>query len=162
MIIAGAGHRPNKLGGYDFYKEKGLARLTDLAVAAIKVYNPDKIISGMALGWDTGLALGAIRASVPLIAAVPFEGQELRWTPEQQKTYRSILEKAQEVVVINKHPYTPLSMHDRNAFMVDWCDLVLALWNGSQGGTYDILQYAQTKKRQIINLWSSWMKYKDL
>jgi uncharacterized phage-like protein YoqJ len=119
-------------------------------------------MSGMALGRDTGLALGALRASVPLIAAVAFEGQELRWSLKQQKMYRSILEKAEEVVIVTKGHYTPQALHNRNEFMIDWCDMVLVLWNGSQGETYDILQYAQTKKRQIVNLWQSWVKFKDL
>ena len=161
MIIAGTGHQPDKLGGYDFYNEKGLSRLTDLAVAAIKRYKPEKIISGMALGWDTGLALGAIRASVPLIAAVSFKGQELKWTPEQQKTYRFVLEKAQEVVVVNKNPHAPLAMQHKIEFLVEWCDMVLALWNGSHGDAYNILKYAHTRKRPVFNLWSSWVKYKD-
>ena len=45
--------------------------------------------------------------------------------------------------------------------MIDWCDMVLALWNGSEGEPYDILQYAHTKKRKVVNLWQSWVKYKD-
>ena len=79
MTIAGTDHNPPQLGGFEFYNSQGFTRLTDLAVTAIEKYKHDLIISGMDLGWDTGLPLGAIRFSIPIIAAVPFEGQESSW-----------------------------------------------------------------------------------
>lgn len=49
MIIAVTGHRLYKLGGYgrDVY-----ARLAQFAKDAIARYDPEQVISGMAMGWD--------------------------------------------------------------------------------------------------------------
>ena len=44
MIAAVTGHRPQRLGQH----EPG--RLTDLAVAALKKFEPSLVITGMALG----------------------------------------------------------------------------------------------------------------
>lgn len=63
--MAGTGHRPDKLGGYG----AGVSsRLVDLARAALLRCRPNEVMSGMALGWDTALALGAIELGIPLTA----------------------------------------------------------------------------------------------
>ncbi|MBD2505253.1 hypothetical protein H6G83_32415 [Anabaena azotica FACHB-119] len=53
-IIAATGHRPTKLGGYS---PAVLSRLTDLATAYFERISPTQVISGMALGWDTAIAI---------------------------------------------------------------------------------------------------------
>lgn len=37
--------------------------------------------------------------------------------------------------------------------MVDDCDSLLALWDGSSGGTKNCLDYARKKGKPYINLW---------
>lgn len=114
-------------------------------------------ISGMALGWDTAWAVAAIRLGVPLIAAVPFDGQESRWPAESQRRFRSILEHAREVHVVSAGGYSPAAMHARNRWMVDRCDLLCALWNGSSGGTAGCVAYARSVGRRTENLWQRWI-----
>lgn len=140
------------LGGFDYYDDKGLGRLADLAVAAIDRYQPDKIISGMARGWETGVALAALRTSVPLIAIILFKGLERLWSPKQQTIFYETLAKAHEVIILSKEPASYLVMQQKNEFMVMWCDMLLALWNGSLGDTYNIILYAQVQKKPVINL----------
>lgn len=53
MILAVTGHRPNKLGGYS---KQAYRKLVKIAEVNLKKLNPDKVISGMALGWDQALA----------------------------------------------------------------------------------------------------------
>ncbi len=84
MILAGTGHRPDKLGGYN---KRTYKRLTDLAIAAIRFYKPSEIITGVALGWDTWLAIAAIEEKIPYTCAVPFKGQEKRWRHEDKQRY---------------------------------------------------------------------------
>lgn len=155
-ILAGTGHRPEKLGGYG----AGVStRLVDLARAALTKYQPDEVISGMALGWDTALALAAIELGIPLTAAVPFEGQERKWRPEQQETFRAILARVTTLTIVSPGGYAVWKMQARNEWMVDRATGLLALWNGSGGGTCNCIEYARTSQVEIVNLWATWERY---
>lgn len=113
----------------------------------------------MALGWDTALALAAIELAIPLTAAVPFEGQERRWWPEQQQLFHEILARAPTVVVVSPGGYAVWKMQVRNEWMVDRATGVLALWNGSPGGTGNCIDCAHTRQVEIVNLWAAWERY---
>ncbi|WP_188052008.1 hypothetical protein [Azospirillum sp. Sh1] len=52
-------------------------------------------------------------------------------------------------------------MNTRNEWMVDHSDRLLALWDGSQGGTANCVRYARGLGRPIDNLWSEWEKFTD-
>ena len=158
MIIAATGHRPNRLGGYD---DEVLDKLTVLATEFLVDRRPNKVITGMAQGWDTAIALAAIDLDIPLLTALPFEGQEKRWGQRDQNRYHSILEKAAEVVVVTSHIPSTYAFHRRNIWMVDHCDLLVALWDGEGGdasGTAQCVNYAWKVGKPIINLWGMWKK----
>lgn len=157
-VVAGTGHRPEKLGGHS---EQIHQRLRDLARAALIHYGPSKVISGMALGWDTALAEAALDLGIPLVAAVPFAGQESRWPAASQERYRAILARATEVVIVSMGSYGVWKMQVRNEWMVDRCDKLLTLWDGSEGGTGNCVAYAKRVQREMAHLWSTWLKYRD-
>jgi uncharacterized phage-like protein YoqJ len=151
MILAGTGHRPDKLGGYsqDVFK-----RLLAVASDALGTYKPDVVISGMALGWDQALAQAAVDHNIPFIAAVPFEGQEMVWPDTSRLTYNLLLARAQERIVVNPGPYASWKMQARNVWMVDNADQILALWDGKPGGgTWNCIQYANQQNKPVINCW---------
>lgn len=158
LTIAGTGHRPNKLGGYS---ERIHSRLTALATAALRL-QPDvpHVISGMALGWDTALAQAALDLGLKLTAAVPFAGQERTWPAESQARYHNLLGRATEVVTVSDGGYSARAMQLRNQWMVDQASLVLALWDGSHGGTGNCIRYAQSVNCPIRNVWTSWVKHR--
>lgn len=159
MIYCGTGHRPDKLGGYSTKVEN---RLFDLALAVCLKYKPTKIISGMALGWDKALAQASLRLTIPLLCAIPFKGQECRWQEVQQREYREILEQAKEVVIVSEGTYTANKMSIRNDFMLDNCDEVFALYNGTSGGTANCVRSANSKGKVVHNFWNSWEKFKGV
>lgn len=148
MIVAGTGHRPNKLGGYS---PQAYGRVLLVAGAALEHLQPTRVISGVALGWDTALALAAILRGVPLVAAVPFAGQEQLWPLESQRTYHWILERAAAVEVLSSAGYSRHKMQVRNMAMVDDCDCLAACWDGSAGGTLNCLEYAAAVGRPAWN-----------
>lgn len=152
MIIAGTGHRPNKLGGYS---DSAFDALCEIIHDWLDE-NPqvEKIISGMALGWDMALADTAVVKGIPLVAAVPFVGQERMWPDKSRRVYHDLLGKATEVVTVSDGGYAPWKMQTRNAWMVDSCTHVLAMWDGSAGGTANCVKYAQGVNKPVINLWS--------
>lgn len=157
MIIAATGHRPDKLGGYDPAIE---ARLQKLASEYLDEARPAVVISGMALGWDTAIALASLEARIPLIAAVPFRGQDGKWSPQGRERYADILVRATEVHVVSEGGYASHKMQLRNQWMVDHCNRLVALWNGTPGGTANCVNYAISvgKRDAIDNLWPQWVK----
>jgi len=154
MIICGTGHRPDKLGGYSKDVLRGLIEVAD---RWLERNPPSMVISGVALGWDTALAIAALRRSIPTKAYVPFEGQDSKWPEESRRRYRKILSKCQSTVFASIHGYTSTCMQFRNKLMVDDSELVLALWNGEEkGGTWNCIRYAREKGRTIVNLWEKY------
>lgn len=154
-IYAVTGHRPEKLGGYLFEAEE---RRLKLARAYFTADRPDQIITGMALGWDTAVALAAVDLGIPFIAAVPFKGQEGQWFPNAQKRYRDLLRAACDVVVVSAGGFTAEKMMIRNEWMVDRADKVIALWDGSPGGSGNCACYAMRRGVQVVNLYKFWVK----
>ena len=127
--------------------------MVSLACRFVSEVQPRGVISGLALGWDTAWAIAAIRCGVSFTAAVPFKGQELRWPDAAQRRYRELLVAAEDVAVVSKGGYSSAAMHIRNRWMVDRCDAVVALWDGSGGGTGSCIVYANSIGRQVFNLW---------
>lgn len=151
-VVAVTGHRPDKLGGYD---RAARVKLTQFARRHVTAKRPTKIITGMALGWDQAVALACALDGIPFLAAIPFEGQERLWSADAQRRYRDLLDRAAEVHVITEHQ----SAHSfilRNRWMVDRCDELDALWNGTPGGTAHCVNYAIQKKVDWDNLWQDW------
>jgi uncharacterized phage-like protein YoqJ len=156
MIIAFTGHRPDKLGGYDLRSAIAMDVRRDLRDVITKALRKDpetKFISGMAQGVDMIAAEEVLKAKGYLIAAVPFAGQEKKWPPKAQAHYKFILDSAHEIRIIFPDGYAPWKLLGRNKWMVDHCDLLVAVWDGSAGGTSHCVQYAQEKKKPYINVW---------
>lgn len=150
MIISATGHRPDKLGGYDPHTSK---RVLDFATGVLKHHQPSTVISGMALGWDMAIAQAAVNLHIPFLAYIPFIGQELKWPLATRLYYKALLQQAQLRVVVSEGGYSKAAMQKRNERMVDDSELVLALWNGSPGGTQNCLHYAMLIDRPYINYW---------
>jgi uncharacterized phage-like protein YoqJ len=156
MIIAATGHRPDKLGGY----APGITnRLCLLAHKHIAIACPAYVISGMALGWDQAVAGAALLAQIPLIAAIPFRGQESKWPAASQQIYRELLATSARVIEVCEPGYAVWKMQKRNEWMVDHADHMLALWDGSPGGTGNCIEYANKKQKPIDNLWDEFQFY---
>lgn len=159
ITIAGTGHRPNKLGGYG---DEVYGRLVDLATAALRQHDVGHVIAGGALGWDQALAEAAINLGLDLTLALPFEGFEAKWPAESKQRLTRHIQAAAEVVLVEPPGYAAWKMQSRNRWMVDRCDLLLALWDGSEGGTANCLAYAAQVGKPHRNLWGSWARHSGL
>jgi uncharacterized phage-like protein YoqJ len=146
-IACFTGHRPQKIGGYvktnpmRVRVRKALEVAIDRAVAA----GYTKFISGMALGVDQDAAEICIEKGLYLIAAVPCKGVELRWPESSQRDFRAILAGASEVDYGAEFYAGPKTMQDRNEWMAVRSSLVIAVWDGSKGGTYNMLEYCKSR-----------------
>lgn len=159
-IICGTGHRPNDLPpeyGYGYDSSGWQAIITRVKRIIIK-NNVEVVITGMALGFDTALALAVLELKdegnpVELWAYVPCKNQEKMWIKESQELYQSILQRCDKIKIISE-VYTRECMLERNKRMVDDSGAVIALYNGkAHGGTYHCVNYANKKNRKVLNLW---------
>jgi uncharacterized phage-like protein YoqJ len=149
MILALTGHRPNKLGGEYNHVGPVSSKIITVLMAVILDNKPEYIITGMALGADTLWAYAAIATETPFIAAIPFKGQENAWPHRSQVGYYELLGRAKEIVVVCQGGYAPWKMQKRNEYMVDHCDRLVAVWDGSSGGTANCVAYAKTIGKPI-------------
>lgn len=157
LILALTGHRPDKLGGFD---DNPLGRAVRRRMReAIEQLRPVKIISGMALGVDQWGAEIAIELGIPFIAAVPCVGQESKWFAHSKKRYFQLLDHAQHIHLCSPEPYKRGCMEKRNRWMVDNSNALLAVWNGSSGGTANCVNYAKTKRHPIFPIDPRDLKY---
>lgn len=156
-VVAGTGHRPDKLRLPPGDPRQADGVLMDFAASVLREAAPAAVISGMAVGWDMALARASIAIGIPLVAAVPFDGQDAIWPDRVRDEYREILEAAACVVFCSDPGYAPAKFHVRNRWMVDRADFVLALSNGDRtGGTAATVAYAAKKGVETVNLWDLW------
>jgi uncharacterized phage-like protein YoqJ len=171
FAVAFTGHRPPRLGGYGAGENSPIARNVRTAlghvVDRIIAAHPEGTIfmSGMAQGVDTWAAeiVIARRNSGPrgvqLTAVVPFTGHERVWPRAAQERHRAILMQADEVAIIQRcGPETPtpaqvrMWLRERNDYMVARADLVVAVFDGSPGGTAEAVSYARRVGVPIIRI----------
>ncbi len=152
MILGITGHRPPKLGGYNLNGNPIYKKVCREMEKIFVDLNPEKIISGMALGLDQWAAFIAIKTNIPFVAAVPFEGQEIKWPPASQELYHKLLNKASAIVFTSSGHFSAGKMQIRNQWIVDYSDKLLAVWDGSPGGTNNCINYAKSVKKEIIRI----------
>jgi uncharacterized phage-like protein YoqJ len=154
MKIAVTGHRPGKLGneweGIGYYSDKIRSYLQSI----INQYYEDNqltLITGMALGVDMIWAELAIDNDLPFIAAIPCIGHEMKWSNSQQTRYHLILNHPLcDKRIITPSMYNPSVMQVRNEWMVDACDLLVGVWDGSSGGTANCVNYAMKHEKKLV------------
>lgn len=154
MNIAITGHRPNKLGNDYALTSPLILRIKEEIIKIIDhrilQFKDIKLITGMALGIDTLFAKIAIELKIPFIAAIPCIGQESKWPQKSKDIYNQLLSQAYEIVRVTTDEYTPTCMQKRNQWMVDNCNLLIAVWDGTSGGTGNCVKYTQSIKKDII------------
>ena len=110
-------------------------------------------ISGMALGSDmicaeTVLSLKKEFPQITLEGAIPCPEQADRWHAEQRNRYNYLLEQCDSINISSPN-YTYTCMHIRNNYMVNNSNAIIAIWDGSPGGTKNTIELAKKKNLEI-------------
>ena len=163
MNIGFTGHR--NLYGYDFdnkqYRE--LTRvIRDTVLLILSKEDKDtehNTITGGALGMDTKsfYAVEDIKLTTTYkinnAVAVPFKKQYIKWPKKSQDTYFDMLKKADEVIFVdtiekyktgeNIHvgEYSGKKMFNRNKFISDMSDVLIACASDMKSGTGHCIRY---------------------
>lgn len=153
------GHRPEKLPwGYDERDPRCLALKARLDRAVEEAWEKGMrhFICGMAQGADfyfceAALALRARRPGVTVEAAIPCEEQASRWPEADRERYFRLVEQCDYETMVQRH-YDRGCMLRRNRYMVDRSAMLIAVYDGTLGGTMYTLQYAMKRKLEIVIL----------
>lgn len=157
MIVAGTGHRPPRLGlTYSTHDHNRLAGFVKEELA--KIEGVTRVLTGGAQGFDQALYAAAKELGIPYVVAMPFVGQDTFWPPDAQAYYREMLEDADEVVVVSEGGYAGWKFIQRDKWLVDHCDLLLALLDNrpEKSGTRHTVEHAIEANRPVRNLWCSY------
>ena len=160
LVCAFTGHRPKFFPwGYD----ESDSRCVELRkpffqqIRCLVVHGYTDFLSGMAIGVDIWAAQAVLdlreeHPKLKLHCILPCVGQEKMWDPEIKKLYYSIIKQADSRVYVNRNYYKNC-MLDRNRFMVDHSDLLLAVYAGiSRSGTASTVDYARNQGKEILIL----------
>jgi|SRR5579864_837481 len=155
MNLGITSHRPSKLGGYD--PDTSLCwPLTVKMTGFFQEKAPERIVSGMALGADQWATGAALMLGIKVTALIPCKGQERVWPAHAQAVYWELLSRVEagggEVRYVSDKPYDKWCMHNRNKEIVTASSEMLAIWDGSKGGTRDCIRLAKADGLEITVL----------
>lgn len=153
-------HRPQSLPwGFNEQDERCLIMKKQLREEIIKaIENGYKtFISGMALGFDTICAetildLKKIYPNIKLVGAIPCKTQDKLWQDKDKKRYRTLLNQLDNIRCIYDDYIGSECMIERNRYMINNSSLIIALYNGTNGGTKRTIEYAKKQGLKIVIL----------
>lgn len=111
----------------------------------------DRLVAREILSWDTNGEKPVLEAVLPL----PEEDYLNDFaTPMSKEEFKELLTRAKSVVVLNKTASRNAAYEQVGHYVVDNCDLLIAIWDGKssvgQGGTAEIVEYARNTGRHIF------------
>jgi len=153
------GHRPQKLPwGFNENDNRYIIAKKKTRNALLTAISKGYLyfISGMALGFDIMFAEVVLELkeeypNIKLICIIPCEDQSNIWNKMQQARYHKILAQADYTHCLYKtYKENTNCMIERNNYMLNISSLVIALFNGKNGGTKRTLDTAKAQGKEII------------
>lgn len=153
------GHRPAKLPwGFDEADPRCVNLKRRIAEAAETAYEGGcrHFICGMAQGCDlyfceSVLRLRASHPEITVEAAIPCPTQADAWPADQRARYARLVESCDFETMVSER-YTPYCMQRRDRYMVDHASLLIAVFDGTSGGTRYTVEYAMRRGVCVADL----------
>ena len=93
--------------------------------------------------------------NLKLIAVIPYDGQNERWSAREQDRYWDILDKADDAILLSKYYFNGCLLR-RNDYMLSHSCGLIAFFDGKpKGGTFYTCRKAKSMGMDIINLYKS-------
>ena len=155
MKIALTGHRPQRLFGNNLSNTKWQAVSAWIKDVLIR-NNCTVAFSGMAKGSDLLYALAVKDLAekgynINLNLIFPCKGYGSN-SPDKRYLmwYQQAIDAANKITYIHKE-WTPTADDDRDKYMVDNCDMLIAIFDGIEaGGVFKTIEYAKSLGKPII------------
>ncbi len=148
------GHRPESL-----YKNADDGEVYNSIVKAVENAVSDGytvFICGGSRGGDFLFADAVLytkirHPEIKLCIALACRDQASDWSREDRNEFSRLLDSADQIVCLSDR-YTSGCMQKRNRYMVEQATLLIAAYNGTQGGTKYTYSYAAKKHLRIVNV----------
>lgn len=151
------GHRPEKL--MNIYDENS----SIITYIKDELYNNiskaiadgfDTFYSGMARGIDiyaseTMLELKNKFKHIKHVAVIPYSAQSEKWSISWRRRYEKILLNSDIKILLSDEYYSGC-LTDRNIFMIENSDRLIAVFNGTAGGTFHTINLAKKSNKEIF------------
>jgi predicted Rossmann fold nucleotide-binding protein DprA/Smf involved in DNA uptake len=113
------------------------------------------IYSGGALGIDQFWMEVGHYLKIPVVALLPFPGFDRIWPRSSRQDLQNLLVDCSEVrytIGTEQSDYYDIAraLLQRNGDLVKACDIMVAYWNGTKGGTANAVRQAKDAKKQLI------------
>ncbi|MCH5207289.1 MAG: DUF1273 family protein [Oscillospiraceae bacterium] len=154
--VSFTGHRPEKLPYFSEDDPMFIDMKQRLKAQIEKLIDEgaDGFFSGMARGVDIWSAeiIIELKSKYPglkLTAVIPCRTQTSNWDEDSVIRYNNILKQCDKAIYISDE-YNKTCMLKRDRALVDMCDVLVAVFDGTKGGTKYTVDYAEKKHKKII------------
>lgn len=154
--VSFTGHRPEKL---PYFSEDDpmcvdMKQRLKTQIEELIIEGADSFYTGMARGVDTWCAEIVIELKrkypgINLTAVIPCKTQTSGWNAEDTSRYESILKHCDKTIYTST-AYSKSCMLKRDRALVDLCDVLVAVFDGTKGGTKYTVDYAEKVHRKVI------------
>lgn len=155
MIVAVTGHRPERFGD-----DSACMGVRCALWATLSSLDPDKLLTGGARGVDLWAAQWATHYAdeigTPFVVALPFIGHTALWSQRDVEEYDRTMKDGYKSGTLSRIEFLGSSSRKsaayfkRNRYLVDNCDLLVAVYDGKPGGgTAYTVEYARKVGREI-------------
>lgn len=161
VSVSFTGHRPNKIGGYENeipeQVEKTKNWIEETTRKIIEKFDDIHFISGGAQGVDLWAAEIVLQhkeeyknKNITLTMAIPCPQFGEKWPIETRNILNYYNSVADRQIYVRSSYTGPIVLQIRNEWMVNRSDIVLAVWDGSAGGTRNCFVYAKDLDKRIL------------
>ena len=154
--VSFTGHRPEKLPYFSEDDPMCVDLKERLKTQIEKLINDgaDSFFTGMARGVDIWCAeivleLKQKYPAIQLTAVIPCKNQANKWGGSDKIRYENILNRCNKAVFISEE-YDKTCMLKRDRALVELCDVLIAVFDGTKGGTKYTVEYAGKKHKKVI------------
>lgn len=146
--ISFTGHRPGKLSVRRYRPQ-----VRQFLSAQLSLHPDLVVISGGALGADLVAAEVSLDLGIPYVFILPFpvDVMSARWPSSARRHLQNLVSRAVHTYIVQRS-FSMRGYQRRNEVMVNHCDLLCAIFDGSPGGTANCIRYAQDVGREIYFL----------
>ncbi len=147
---------PLRVCAFTGHREMEEAQVKTLESTLISLINDgvEEFLCGMAKGFDLYAASCVLNLKkkyphIKLIACVPFYGQEKSYSQKDKLLYVKVLKNCNEIFYLSDRYYQGC-MQNRNRYMADKADVLVAYLKKDVGGTAYTVKYFLKKNKRVI------------
>lgn len=135
-LVLVAGHRPDRLGGFDDNSTADAVRLrlVEMLRAMKQVDGELTVVSGLRLGAEQLGAEAAIEAGLPLVSVLPFPEPDAPWPASSRARFATLVAASSVTITLEQRPpatkqLAGAAIGRRDAWFANQVDAAVVVWD---------------------------------